>query len=317
MKDFDKFLWVMFWWAIGDAFWVPIEFFYPWDFEPVDVVNWKIWLMEYWKDFWDWSDDTAMALLLADSLIRCGWTDIIDQLENYYKRHKTWYMGLRPYPDWEWWQVARMLELYWEYKDWILKDKPWEEDRSGKRMDWNGSLMRIWPVPLYFYDNIKDVLIAAKESCYPTHNTDLCIDSCVYYSRLIHCAMQWIEKKQLLNWDLSYIKWFSKNRDFSPEVLNIIKWSYFWKISNEVNPSWYVVDSLEVALWGFYHSNSFWEWLKMVLDLWWDTDTTWCIYWYLAWAYYWYDNIPERLKEWLAERDRIEKTAKLLYNANL
>lgn len=39
MKDFDKFLWVMFWWAIGDSFWVPIEFFYPWDFEPVDVIR--------------------------------------------------------------------------------------------------------------------------------------------------------------------------------------------------------------------------------------------------------------------------------------
>ena len=46
MKDIDKFLWVMFWWAIGDAFWAPIEFVAEWCFEPGNIKEWKIWLMQ-------------------------------------------------------------------------------------------------------------------------------------------------------------------------------------------------------------------------------------------------------------------------------
>ena len=52
----------------------------------------------------------------------------------------------------------------------------------------------------------------------------------------------------------------------------------------------------------------------MVIDKWWDTDTVWCIYWYLAWAYYWYNMIPEYLKEWVAAKDFIRHTAEELYN---
>ena len=314
MKDLNKFLWVMFWWAIGDAFWAPVEFMWRDQFEPVNIKEWKIWLMEYWKDFWDWTDDTAMALLLADSLVRCWWTNIEDQLENYLKWHNDWYMWLYDYPAWEWLQVSKMMMYYMMYKNWRIIDKPRETDISWNYMDGNGSLMRIGPVPLYFYNDVKAALEAAKDSCRSTHYTDLCIDSCVYYTWLIWWALHWVKKEELLKPFYSPIEWYREDRDITHKVWMIVDWIYKTKWAEDINPSWFVIETLETALWWFYNSNSFEEWLKMVVDLWWDADTTACIYWYLAWAYYWYDAIPNYLKEWVTAKDFIRHTTEELYS---
>ena len=89
MKDLNKFLWVMVGGAVWDALWAPVEF------ESIDNFDWVSDYKDgWWLNAWEWTDDTAMALLLADSLIRCKWFNIEDQLENYLKWHKTWYMWL-------------------------------------------------------------------------------------------------------------------------------------------------------------------------------------------------------------------------------
>ena len=111
MKDLNKFLWVMIWGAMGDALWAPAEFCGIDEFEWID--NYRAW---NWLEAWEWTDDTAMSLLLADSLIRKKWFDIEDQLENYLKWHKSWYMWLRPYPEWEWIQISKMMHFFEMYK---------------------------------------------------------------------------------------------------------------------------------------------------------------------------------------------------------
>ena len=180
-------------------------------------------------------------------------------------------------------------------------------------MDWNGSLMRIWPVPLYFSDDAQAALEAAKDSCRSTHYTDLCIDSCVYYTWLIWWALHGVKKEELLIWYYSPIENYWNEHTMAKKVKEIID-RYQSLTAEEINPSWFVIETLETALWWFYNSNSFKEWLKMVVDLWWDADTTACIYWYLAWAYYWYDAIPEYLREGVAAKDFIRHTVEELYN---
>ena len=115
-KLLNKFLWVMIGGAVWDALWAPFEFLRMGEFEREDG--------EYHDDGkfqeWERTDDTAMALLLADSLIRCKWFDIEDQLKNYYKWHKTWYMWLRDYPEWEWIQISKMMYFYEQYNLWAI-----------------------------------------------------------------------------------------------------------------------------------------------------------------------------------------------------
>ena len=308
-KDLNKFLWVMLGGAVGDALWAPVEF---WEIDQFDWIdryyNWE------WIKAWERTDDTAMALLLADSLLRCKGFDIEDQLENYFKWHKTWYMWLRDFPEGEGIQVSKMMHFYEMYKNDAFTDKPRETDLSGEYMDWNGSLMRIWPVPLYYYySNPEKALYYAWESSKATHHTDLCIGSCMYYTWLIIWAMNWVSKKELLSPYYSPVKSYRKTHELAEALQPIIEWSYTKKDRYQINPSWYVVESLETALWGFYHSESFKDWLEKVVNLWGDADTTWCIYWYLAWAYYGYDSIPKEWVDSLVDKDRIADFAERLY----
>ena len=311
-KLLNKFLWVMVGGAVWDALWAPFEFLRMGEFEREDG--------EYHDDGkfqeWERTDDTAMALLLADSLIRCKWFDIEDQMRNYYKWHKTWYMWLRDYPEWEWIQISKMMYFYEMYLNGKFTDKPWGTDLSWEYMDGNGSLMRIWPVPLFYFKEPEEALFYAWESSKSTHYTDLCIDSCIYYTWLILWAMNWVSKKELLTPYYSPIKDYWKNRKIADILKPIVEWSYKEKDSYEIKPSGYVVETLETALWWFYKAEDFKDWMELVINLWWDADTTACIYWYLAWAYYGYDKIPQSRRDWLVQWDRIERIAKKLYDNN-
>lgn len=311
-KLLNKFLWVMVGWAVWDALWAPFEFLRMGEFEREDG--------EYHDDGrfqeWERTDDTAMALLLADSLIRCKWFDIEDQLKNYYKWHKTWYMWLRPYPEWEWMQVSKMMYFYEMYLNGKFRDKPWETDLSWEYMDWNWSLMRIWPVPLFYFNEPEKALFYAWESSKSTHHTDLCINSCIYYTWLILWAMNWTSKDKLLTPYYSPIKDYWGNHKIADILKPIIEWSYKEKDRYEIKPNGYVVETLETALWWFYKAENFKDWMDLIINLWWDADTTACIYWYLAWAYYWYDKIPQSRRDWLVQWDRIERIAKKLYDNN-
>jgi ADP-ribosylglycohydrolase len=225
-------------------------------------------------------------------------------------------MGLRDFPEWEGIQISKMMYYYEMYKNDAFTDKPRETDLSWEHMDWNGSLMKIWPVPLYYYSDPEKALYYAWESSKATHHTDLCIGSCMYYAWLIIWAMNWASKKELLSPYYSPVKDYWKDHKVPDALKPIFEWYYAWKEREELKPSGYVVETLETALWWFYKAEDFKDWMELIINLWWDADTTACIYWYLAWAYYWYDRIPQSRRDWLVQWDRIERIAKKLYDNN-
>ena len=63
--------------------------------------------------------------------------------------------------------------------------------------------------------------------------------------------------------------------------------------------------ALHVALWGFYHSDSFAEGLLSVVNLGWDADTQGAIYGQLAGAYYGESGIPHEWRECVAHSEMI------------
>lgn len=96
-------------------------------------------------------------------------------------------------------QTAHQLFEYKRYKECEIQEKPREKDLSGQKKDSNGSLMRVGPIPLYFFDDIEKAIYYAGESVKPTHNTDLCVDSAKYFVGLIIGALLGENKKTLLN----------------------------------------------------------------------------------------------------------------------
>jgi ADP-ribosylglycohydrolase len=76
--------------AVGDAVGTTVEFKPPGTFEPVtDMVGGGPFRLRPGE----WTDDTSMALCLAESLIECGGFNARDQMERYVKWWKTGYLS--------------------------------------------------------------------------------------------------------------------------------------------------------------------------------------------------------------------------------
>ena len=256
-----------------------------------------------------------MALCLAQSLVDKKGFDIEDQLDKYLLWFMEWYMSSTGRPFGIGRQTAHQLFEYKRYKECEIQEKPREKDLSGQKKDSNGSLMRVGPIPLYFFDDIEKAIYYAGESVKPTHNTDLCVDSAKYFVGLIIGALLGENKKTLLNWNYSPIPGYREKNKMHQELQKIVNGSYKTKAKEEIWAKYgYVLDSLEAALWGFYHTDNFEDGLVDIINLWNDADTNWCIYGYLAWAYYGYDQIPSRWKEGVAKKTLIEKLTMGMYH---
>lgn len=311
-KNYNKFLWVMFWGAIGDALGSVTEFLTPDKFEHVEDFQWR---WKFRSKPWDYTDDTAQALCIAQSLLDCKWFNIEDQLDKILKWYIEWYMSSQDRPFWIWLQTSERIFAYKKFKEWKIKDKPREEDLSWKKKDWNWSLMKIWAIPLFYCNNPEKAVYYWWESVKTLHNTDICISCAEYFVWLVIWALQWENKKNLKKPDYSPIKDYWDTHKMHEALVPIVNWSYETKDKTELWVKYgYVIDSLEVALRGFFKFNRFEEWLIEIVNLWYDADTNACIYWYLAWAYYGYNNIPSKRKDNITNKRLIKELCDRLYN---
>ena len=92
-----------------------------------------------------------------------------------------------------------------------------------------------------------------------------------------------------------------------------MKGSYKNKSRKEINSNGYVINTLEAALWAFYHTNSFKEGLILAVNLGEDADTVGAVYGQLAGAFYGEENIDLYLKQNLKNKKLIEDIAIKLF----
>ncbi|CAF4193720.1 unnamed protein product [Rotaria sp. Silwood2] len=168
----------------------------------------------------------------------------------------------------------------------------------------NGALMRLAPVPLFFYRYPTDAIEFSGISGAITHGDSKVYDSCRYYGALIVAVLRGETKQQLLddNFYLNHKSWFN-NKPLTPDVMKVAQGSYkkAGGYHDGIRGKGYIVDALEAALRAFYYDEDSFE--KGVLDavnLGGDTDTTAAIYGPLAGAYYGFDNLP---KKWISQVD--------------
>ncbi len=175
----------------------------------------------------------------------------------------------------------------------------------------NGSLMRIAPIPLFYRKTpITTIMIMAEKSSYTTHGLKICADACRVFSALIVGALNGIDKNKLLSKEyFNYICKVDKNYEYDDLIKEIIEGSYKNKNREEINSNGYVINTLEAALWAFYHTNSFKEGLILAVNLGEDSDTVGAVYGQLAGAFYGEENIDLYLKQNLKNRKLIEYIA--------
>jgi ADP-ribosylglycohydrolase len=289
--------------AVGDAVGTTLEFRAPGSFEPiVDMVGGGPFNLEPGQ----WTDDTSMALCLAESLIVKQAFDPRDQLERYVSWYQDGRLGSTGHCFDIGNTIARALAKFEDTGDPYCGS-------SHPRSAGNGSIMRLAPVPLAYARNPREAVERSAESSKTTHRARTCIDACRYLAGLIVGAVSGTDKDLLLSERYSPIDGYWDDNPLCPEIDEIALGSFKVKEPPDIKGSGYVVKSLEAALCSFHRSKSFKEGCLKAVNLGDDADTTGAVYGQIAGAYYGEAGIPATWRSLLALRETIETFADRLY----
>ena len=299
MEIIDRFRGCLLGLAAGDAVGTTLEFRPAGTFEPIDdMVGGGPFNLKPGE----WTDDTSMAVCLADSLIQKQDFDRIDQLERYVKWYREGYLSSN----------GRCFDIGNTVRQVLLRFEKTREPYCGTTdpaSAGNGSLMRLAPAPLFFVRDPKKAIEFSGKSSRTTHGASTCVDACRYFGGLIVGAINGASKKELLGNHYCPIKGHWKKNAFVPEIAAVAGGSFNKRNPPAIRGTGYVVQSLEAALWAFHRSESFREGLLMAVNLGDDADTTGAIYGQLAGAFYGEQGIPKLWRDNLAHRDLIESFA--------
>ena len=269
--------------AIGDALGASVEFEAPGSFDPVvDLRGGGPWRLEVGQ----WTDDTSMALCLAESLVERGGFDSVDQLERYVSWWREGKWSCKGYCfDIGGTTQSALARFVKERAPYCGSTDPWS---SG-----NGSLMRLVPVPLFFERDPERAIALAADSSRTTHGSVDAVDACRYFAGLIIGALRGASKEELISNHYSPVPLLWDRQRLAPQIAEIASGSFLLKEPPAIRGSGYVVRSLEAALWAFARGESFRECVLLAVNLGDDADTTGAIAGQIAGAFYGVDNIPE------------------------
>lgn len=258
----------------------------------------------------DWTDDTSMALCLAESLIECRGFNPVDQMERYLRWYHQGYLSSQGW----------CFDIGTTTRRALLAFQETRQPFSGLSQDsasGNGSIMRLAPVALAFAGQPTHALDFAAESSKTTHANNRCIEACRYLAALIVGALQERSKEEILSPKFSPVKDYWTHRPFKTEIEEIAMGSFKTKEPPEIQGSGYVVTSLEAALWAFNKTDSFKDGCLLAVNLGDDADTTGAVFGQLAGAFYGEGQLPDSWRSKLALFDSIKRYAEQLFALSL
>lgn len=281
--------------ATADAVGTTVEFRAPGSFEPVtDMVGGG----PFKLNAGEWTDDTSMALCLAESLVALAGFDAVDQL----RRYVHWYRKGHMSSNGTCFDIGNTVKA--ALHKFEAEGGPYcgstEPNTAG-----NGSLMRLTPIPMAFAHNPADAIEAAARSSRTTHGARVAVDACRYMTALIVGAFNGASKDELLSANYSPVPGYWEAHPLCREIADIAAGSYKNTEPPTIKGSGYAAKSLEAALWAFYKCSSFKEGCLMAVNLGDDADTTAAIFGQLAGAFWGVEGIPAEWRNKVAKRGTI------------
>lgn len=298
MTELDRFRGCLLGLATGDAVGTTVEFKPRGSFLPVtDLVGGGPFRLKPGQ----WTDDTSMALCLAASLIERDGFDAIDQMNRYCAWLDRGYLS----------STGSCFDIGNTVRQALQQYKASGAPFSGStdpQSAGNGCLMRIAPIPMFYFPNRDRILHFAGESSRTTHGAAECIDASRLFCDVLFRALSGASKTEILSQsDLSIIS--------SPSICKIAQGEYQNKAIDDIRGSGYVVKSLEAALWCFWTTQTYAEAILAATNLGDDADTTAAICGQVAGAYYGESKIPGHWLEQLTMRQEITQMVDRLYEA--
>lgn len=279
--------------AIGDALGAPVEFQPRGSFRPVvgmrggGTHNLKL---------GQWTDDTSMALCLADSLIDKGF-DPKDQMDRYLRWYRDGYNSCEGIGCFDIGNGTRnALTTYSGTGDPIAGDS----ESAG-----NGALMRLAPLAMYYAGNNELAMMQAAIMTTTTHGAVEAAEASMVLAGML---CNWLEP----DGPPPYLP-----VALASERLIALPTKQHWMIGpNEISSGGYCLDSLEAAEWAFDCGKTFKAVVLSAVNLGDDADTVGAITGSLAGAKFGIEGIPDRWIKQLAEADHIIAIAEKLFDIN-
>lgn len=281
--------------AVGDALGATLEFQRPGSFQPInDMLGGGPFRLAPGQ----WTDDTSMALCLAQSLIETNGFNPRDQLQRYV----------------DWWKhgklssIGRCFDIGNTCRAALARFLHEPEDYPGSSHPaaaGNGSLMRLAPIPLFFSSDPRRAIEFAALGSRTTHAAVEAVDACRYFSGLILGALRGAPRDKLLAPFYSPVPGLWDEEPLAPKIAEIAAGSFLKKQPPMIRGTGYVVDSLEASLWAFAHGDSFRDAALLAVNLGDDSDTTGAILGQLAGTYYGIESIPHTWRSRLTMIDLI------------
>lgn len=285
--------------ATGDALGTTLEFKPPGTFAPIDdLVGGGPFELEPGE----WTDDTSMALCLAESILDTGGMDLSDQLRRYLLWRDHAYLSSN----------GRFFDIGSTTSSQLERFR-----RSGEPIDphpnpdsaANGSLMRLAAVPVRWWDHVEQAAEQSGQSSRTTHPADRPVDAC----RLLGATVAALIAGA--SFDEVTAPGFWTFGDLHPLVADLAAGAWRSKQPPLIRGSGYCIDALEAALWAVGGAEDFRGAVLRAANLGDDADTTAAIAGQLAGARWGASAIPGSWREKIAHGERIASLARGLHVA--
>ena len=289
--------------AAGDALGTTLEFKSPGSFAPLtDMVGGGPFDLKPGE----WTDDTSMALCLAESLVGQGGFDPVHQLDTYVRWWKHGHYSVKGHC----FDIGNATRA--ALARFVETREPYCGDPSPHAAG-NGSLMRLAPAPLAFAGDPATAVRLAADSSRTTHAATECVDACRYFAGLLLAAVGGLPKAAILGNEFEPLAAGLREAPLAPKVAAIAAGGYMLKDPPQIRGSGYVVHTLEAALWAFHGMDDFRAGALKVVNLGEDADTTGAVYGQLAGAYYGRAGVPAEWRAKLAMSAEIDRFAVQLH----
>jgi ADP-ribosylglycohydrolase len=256
-----------------------------------------------------WTDKTAMALCLAESLVARNGMDAPDQLQRYqqWQREGRWTstgrcIGISPAT------TRALATAQWTGNPFAGSHDPARADAEP--------LARIGPAVAFGLANPRGAVESAVNCARMTHQAPLTLDAVRYLAALLAGALAGAGKEELLAPHFSPAPGLWDSVTLKQRVKDVAAGS--WRRSKPralVSGANAAAGALEAALWAFERGNSPGECLDIAAGLGGEADITAAITGQLAGAHYGAAALPTTWRATLARGDEIQSLADALFEA--
>ncbi|GEO02220.1 ADP-ribosylglycohydrolase [Novosphingobium sediminis] len=248
-----------------------------------------------------WTDDTSMALALAESLLAKPDLDEIDLMG----RFANWYVHGVNSCTGSCFDIGNATRT--AIDTWLRTGRALAGSTDPNTAG-NGSLMRLSPVAIRHWPDPATLVDVAKRQSLTTHGAPQAVEACARFALVLADAIAGRDWREALD---------CQETSDDLAIAAIIKGNWRSKGRLDIASSGYVIHSLEAAFWCVDQTETFRDAVLIAANLGDDADTTAAITGQLAGVVHGAGAIPQTWLDKLAWREDIESLASRLFAASL